>query len=156
MKVYLVQHAEAMSEEQDPERPLNELGREHTGWTASLAAKLGVEVAEIRHSGKTRAEQTAKILGEALSPVEGVVAAEGLAPLDDVEPVAKEIDAASEPIMLVGHLPFMERLAGQLLTGDSRQPVIDFTNAGIVCLERKDGRWQAAWIITPQIADLAS
>ncbi len=156
MRVYLVQHAEAMSEEQDPERPLTDLGRQHAQWTADLAARLNVEIEQIRHSGKTRAEQTAEIIGNALSPTEGVVAVPGLAPLDDVKPVAEELDVASEPVMLVGHLPFMERLAGQLLTGDDRQPVIEFTNAGIVCLEKTDGRWQATWIITPQIAEMPS
>jgi len=68
MKVYLVQHAEAMSEEQNPERPLTELGRQHTRSVADLAARMGVEVEQVRHSGKTRAEQTAEILGEALGP----------------------------------------------------------------------------------------
>lgn len=156
MRVYLVQHAEAMSEQQDPDRPLTDLGRQHTEWSGDLAARLGVEVEQIRHSGKTRARQTAEILGEALSPTGGVVAVSGLAPLDDVEPVAAELDQASRPVMLVGHLPFMERLAGRLLTGDAHQPVIDFNNAGIVCLKKEDKRWQATWIVTPQIAEIRS
>jgi phosphohistidine phosphatase len=156
MKVYLVQHAEAMSEEQDPKRPLTDLGRQHAAWTGNLAARLGVEVEQIRHSGKARAQETAEIMGEVLSPGEGVVATSGLSPLDDVEPVAEDLNEASQPIMLVGHLPFMERLAGYLLTGDDQQPVIDFTNAGIVCLEKQDDHWQASWIITPEIAELES
>jgi phosphohistidine phosphatase len=156
MKVYLVQHAEAMSEEQDPKRPLTDLGRQHAAWTGNLAARLGVEVEQIRHSGKARAQETAEIMGEVLSPGEGVVATSGLSPLDDVEPVAEDLEEASQPIMLVGHLPFMERLAGYLLTGDDQQPVIDFTNAGIVCLEKQDDHWQASWIITPEIAELES
>jgi len=154
MRVYLVQHAEAMSEEQDPNRPLNDLGREHTQWVADVAAELGVEVEQIRHSGKTRARQTAEILGAALVPGDGVVSVSGLSPLDDVAPVAKELDESSQPVMLVGHLPFMERLAGQMTAGDAHKPVIDFTNAGIVCLEKGDGRWQAVWILTPEIAGL--
>jgi phosphohistidine phosphatase len=156
MKVYLVQHAEAMSEEQDPKRPLTDLGRQHAAWTGNLAARLGVEVEQIRHSGKARAQETAEIMGEVLSPGEGVVATSGLSPLDDVEPVAEDLEEASQPIMLVGHLPFMERLAGYLLTGDDQQPVIDFTNAGIVCLEKQDDHWQVSWIITPEIAELES
>jgi len=152
----LVQHAEAMSEEQNPERPLTDLGREHAAWTGNLAARLGVEVEQIRHSGKARAEETAEIMGGALSPRGGVVAVSGLSPLDDVEPVAEDLNGASKPVMLVGHLPFMERLVGYLLTGDAHQPVIDFTNAGIVCLEEQDDHWQASWIITPEIAEIAS
>lgn len=157
MKVYLVQHAEALSEEQDPDRPLSDAGRRHAEQVARVAAELGVEVAEIRHSGKTRARQTAEIMGQALSPPQGVKAISGLSPLDHVGPVAEKLDRASEPVMLVGHLPFMERLAGQLLAGDAHRPVIGFTNAGIVCLERQDdGGWQAIWILTPEIAEVRS
>lgn len=156
MRVYLVQHAEAKSEEQDPDRPLSDLGREHTQRVASLAAYLEVQVAEIRHSGKTRARQTAEILGDVLGPHEGIVAVSGLSPLDDVRPVAEDLAGQDRSLMLVGHLPFMERLAGQLLTGDARQPVIDFTNAGIVCIERKAERWQVTWIITPEMARLVA
>ena len=73
MKVYLVQHAEAKSKEQDPERPLSDLGRRHAGQVARAAGRIGLEVEQIRHSGKTRARQTADIMGEALSPRQGVV-----------------------------------------------------------------------------------
>jgi phosphohistidine phosphatase len=152
MKTYLIQHAEAMSEEQDPNRPLNDLGREHAEAVAAVATRLGVEVGQIRHSGKTRAEQTAEILGQALAPPQGVVAVSGLSPLDDVEPVAQELEQTDQPLMLVGHLPFMERLAGHMLAGDAERAVIDFTNAGIVCLEKEDGPWQAVWILTPEMA----
>ncbi len=50
----------------------------------------------------------------------------------------------------------MERLAGYMLTGDAREPVIDFINAGIVCLEKKDSRWQVIWILTPEMAEIKS
>jgi phosphohistidine phosphatase len=154
MKVYLVQHAEAMSEEQDPERPLTDRGRQQAESTATVAARMGVEVEQIRHSGKTRAMETAEMMGEALSPKEGVVEASGLGPVDDVKPVARELDASAQPVMLVGHLPFMERIAGYLLTGDAEQPVIDFTNAAIVCLAKQKGRWQATWIVTPEVTGI--
>ena len=156
VKVYLVQHGKAMSEEQDPERPLTDLGRQETAWVADVAARLGLEVGQIRHSGRLRAEQTAEILGEALEPADGVVPAPGMSPLDNVEPAAEDLEAASEPMMLVGHLPYVERLAGRLLTGNAGQIVVDFANSGIVCLERKVERWQVVWIITPEIAELKS
>ena len=153
MRIYLVQHAEAKLEEQDPDRSLTDLGRQHAASVAAVAAALDVRVAQIRHSGKARTRQTAEIIGKVVAPQEGVVAASGLAPLDSVVPIAEELERASQPVMLVGHLPFMGRLAGYLLTGDADQDVIDFTNAGIVCLERVDQRWQTVWIITPEIAE---
>jgi phosphohistidine phosphatase len=109
MKVYLVQHGEAKPKSVDPTRPLTERGRREAQHVAAFAERLGLEVRQIRHSGKTRAEQTAAILGEALSPPDGVAAASGLAPLDDVQSVADALAQEPQPVMLVGHLPFLAR-----------------------------------------------
>jgi len=151
MQVYLVQHGEAQPKDVDPNRPLTEGGRHETQRVAALAARLKLNVGQIRHSGKTRAQQTAAILGEALSPPGGVVAAPGLAPKDDVRPVAEALALEARAVMLVGHLPFMARLAGLLLTGDPGRAVIKFRKSGIVCLAREDDGWQVAWFLTPEL-----
>ncbi|MFP3895982.1 MAG: SixA phosphatase family protein [Anaerolineales bacterium] len=91
-KTYLVRHAEAMWAERDPDRPLTAIGRQYAEQMANMATQLGIEVQQIRHSGKARAEQTAEILGDALSPVEGVGAVAGVEPMDDVQPVAEALD----------------------------------------------------------------
>ena len=152
MKVYLVQHGTAEPKSVDPARPLTKQGRADVERVAAYAARLGLEVGQIRHSGKTRAEQTAEALGAALSPSGGVVAASGLAPNDEVQPVANALASESQPLMLVGHLPFLAHLAGLLLAGDADRPVVRFRNGGIVCLVRKEGRWQVAWVLTPEMA----
>jgi phosphohistidine phosphatase len=154
--MYLVQHAEAKSEDEDPQRSLTEKGHRDALAVADMAKRLDLKVKQIRHSGKTRARQTAEVMGAALNPSDGVVEVDGLSPLDDVVPiagpVAKALTEAGEPVMLVGHLPFMERLAGQMTTGDAEQAVVKFHNAGIVCLTHaEDNRWQVSWIITPEI-----
>ncbi len=152
MKVYLVQHGEAEPKSVDPARPLTARGRQEAERVATFAARLGLTLGQIRHSGKTRAEQTATVLGGILSPPGGVVATSGLAPIDEVEPVAEALGGESQSLMLVGHLPFLDRLAGLLLTGDADRSVIQFRNAGIVCLAREEERWLAAWILTPEMA----
>jgi phosphohistidine phosphatase len=155
MKVYLVQHGEAKPKSVDPARSLSERGRQETQRVAAFAERLGLEVRQIRHSGKTRAEQTAAILGEALSPLDGVVAASGLAPLDDVQPVADALAQEPQPVMLVGHLPFMARLTGLLVTGVPDRSVVRFRNGGIVCLahEEEKDTWLVAWVLTPEMAN---
>ena len=152
MKVYLVQHGEAEPKSVDPARPLTQQGRQEVEQVAAFAAQLGLGVAQIRHSGKTRAEQTATILGEALSPPGGVVAVSGLAPKDEVQPIAEALGRESQPVMLVGHLPFLGRLAGLLVSGKPDLPVVQFRNAAIVCLTRAEDRWLVAWILTPEMA----
>jgi phosphohistidine phosphatase len=154
MNVYLVQHGEAEAESVDPARPLTAQGRADVGGVAAAAARLGVDVHQIRHSYKTRAEQTAAILGEALSPPGGVVPAPGLAPRDGVHPVAEMLAHELRPLMLVGHMPFMARLAGLLVAGDADCPVVRFRQGGIVCLVLQDGRWSVDWVLTPEMAAL--
>jgi phosphohistidine phosphatase len=155
MNVYLVQHAEAKSKDVDPERPLSERGWQDAQRVADKAARMGVAVSQVRHSGKPRAQQTADIFGAALSPPGGIVAVKGLRPLDDVEPVANDLDVAVEPVMLVGHLPFMARLVGELVVGDPDETVVAVQKAAIVCLTEVGDSWQVLWILTPEMAATA-
>ncbi len=149
MKLYLVQHGQAESKEVDPEQPLSDRGRQATLLMAELAAKLGLDVQEIRHSGKLRAEQTAAIFGRALSLMGNVAAVSGLNPTDDVQPIADALAREEPNIMLVGHLPFLSRLAGLLVNGDPENSPVDFRNSGVVCLERTADGWQVRWRLTP-------
>jgi phosphohistidine phosphatase len=151
MQVYLVQHGQAVAKDADPTRPLTAQGRQEVEQVAAFAARLGLEVGQIRHSGKARAEQTAAIMGKALAPPEGVVAVSNLAPKDDVAPVAEALARESQPVMLVGHLPFLSRLAGLLVTGNPERPVVQFRNAAIICLTQAEDRWLVAWILTPEM-----
>jgi phosphohistidine phosphatase len=82
VRVYLVQHGEAKSEEEDPDRPLTDRGATEVRRVAGVAAGAGsVMVERIVHSGKTRARQTAAVWGEALGvPIDET---DGLAPRDD-------------------------------------------------------------------------
>ena len=152
MKVYLVQHAEAKPEEVDPDRPLSAKGRDDIEAVAAQAAQMNLTVAEIRHSGKLRAQQTAEILGAALKPDQGVNQASGLGPVDDVHPAAEALDSASAPLVLVGHLPFMARMAGLLVAGNADFPVVKIQNAALICLEKAEQGWQVSWILTPEMA----
>ena len=151
MDLFLVQHGEAKSEAEDPERSLTDRGAEVVRRMAAWAAQVGVKVDQIRHSGKRRAEQTAALLAEQLSPVNGTIAVAGLAPNDDVRPVAEGLQAERGSVMLVGHLPFLSRLASFLLTGDPEAGVIRFRMAGITCLSNQEGTWAVNWVVPPAL-----
>lgn len=151
MEAYLVQHGEAKPEAEDPARPLTDRGREEVRRVAQHAAALGLRVAEIRHSGKVRARQTAEIFAGALSPSHGVREMDGLAPADDPGRAKSEVESAREPLMLVGHLPHLSRLASLLLVGDPGRELIQFRNGAIVCLVKVESRWLLAWILTPEL-----
>lgn len=152
MALYLVQHGKSLSKDIDPDRGLSEEGVADTERIAGVAKGYSVAVSLIRHSGKKRARQTADIFASALQPAGGIRETAGLKPLDDVAALAKEI-GPEEDVMLVGHLPFMERLASHLITGIAEKPVFRFQNSGIVCLERdsETGFWAITWTLMPAI-----
>src|SRR5688500_9788627 len=62
MRLYLVQHGEAVPEQVDPQRPLSEAGRRDVQAMARLLAGAGIRPTRIVHSGKRRAQETAELL----------------------------------------------------------------------------------------------
>lgn len=153
MTLMLVQHGKAASAELDPERGLTAEGRADVERIADVARGYRVRVAAILHSGKTRARQTAEIFADRLGPGIRVAAVDGMDPNDDVVPFAAGLSAADSR-MLVGHLPFMEKLASHLITGSSERPVFKFQNGGIVCLDfnKGNGTWVIKWALMPDIS----
>lgn len=152
MAVYLVQHGLSLPKEQDPLRGLSKEGVADVERIAEVAAGYRVPVDLIRHSGKQRAAQTAEIFARFLSPGHGVEAMDGIKPLDPVEPIGKSLNPTSN-VMLVGHLPFMEKLVCHLTTGHCGHRVFRFQNGGIVCLDRdpEDADWFIKWTLMPHI-----
>ncbi len=151
MELFLVQHAESKPKEEDPDRSLTEAGDADARRMSVWAARAGIKTSQIRHSGKTRAAQTASIMAEGLAPEAGVQATQGINPLDDPTPLAERLRSQQDSLMLVGHLPFLSRLAGALLTAEPERPVVNFENAGIVCLRRTEGEWSLSWAMVPRL-----
>lgn len=150
-RIYMVQHGEATSEDVDPSRPLTQKGREDVEKVRDFIKGLNLEISSIRHSGKRRALQTAEILSQAITPRPDLIHYEGMLPNDPVEPVYKEIKEGREDVMLVGHLPFLSRIASMFLI-EREEETINFHMGGVVCLVGEgDGRFRVDWIIIPEI-----
>jgi len=152
MALYLVQHGKSLPKGRDPEQWLSETGSSETRRIARVAAGYRVAPKRIHHSVKTRARQTAEIFAHALHPKDGVHQIEGIKPMDDVTAIAPGLNP-EDGLMLVGHLPFMSRLAAYLVSGRIEPPVFKFQNSGIVCLDRRpeEKYWQIIWTVMPHI-----
>jgi phosphohistidine phosphatase len=150
VRIYLMQHGEAKAEAEDPERSLTVKGEEETKKMSGAAKKLGIRPSKIYHSGKKRAEQTAGIVSKALglSPELG----QGLNPNDDIRPWDERISKEAEDVMIVGHLPFLEKLASFLVYGDEGSNAVLFRYSAILCLDRTGpGRWAVDWFLKPEM-----
>lgn len=152
MELFLMQHGKAKPGEQDYEKSLTDTGIAESTHMALWSAAREIRVDEIWHSGKKRAAQTAAIVGEKMRPVPEIKTMQGLNPKDDVRLIVPVLEASSHNIMLVGHLPFLGRLAGLLIAGDPDQSLIGFRNSGITCLGRVEKGWEIKWVIIPDLA----
>lgn len=152
MRLYLVQHGQAAAKDVDPARPLTDRGRADVEKVAAFIKPLNLYVSTVWHSGKTRAAQTAELLAAAVRTDNRCLERPGLAPNDDVLPVKDELARAQHDIMIVGHLPFLSKLASLLLADDESAAPVAFQQAGLVCLQRApEKKWQLDWMITPQL-----
>jgi phosphohistidine phosphatase len=152
MALYVVQHGKSLPASEDPDKGLSKAGQLETQRIAEVAAGYRVRVACIRHSGKKRARQTAEIVGQYLSPDQGIEACEGMDPLDDVSTFAKALKLDRQ-VMLVGHLPFLQRLIGLLVGGNPDRLLFKLQNSGIVCLDLVEGvpHPVICWALMPSI-----
>jgi phosphohistidine phosphatase len=152
MALYVVQHGKSLPKTEDPEKGLSSEGKQETERIAGVAKGYGVNVSAIFHSGKKRARETAELFNAVLRPKKGADERSGMNPLDDVHAFSADL-RLDQDIMLVGHLPFLERLIGFLIAGDPDLTVFRLQNSGIVCLApvEQTGRPAIRWALMPAV-----
>ena len=151
MRLYLVQHGKAKSKEEDPERDLSKEGLEEAKRISAAFAEMKPDIHVIWHSGKRRAQHTAEIIAGALDIQNRIMEHTGLAPRDEVSDIRSTLEKTHKNLAIVGHLPHLSHLSSLLLAGNTQRDLIRFRNAGIVCLEKDEGRWRLVWMLTPDI-----
>ena len=152
MKLYLAQHGEALSRQEDPERPLSEQGVQDVRAVAAFLGDSGIRVVRVWHSGKRRAAQTAQILAKTVQAKGRNEGIDGISPNDPVGEFATDADVWDEDTLVVGHLPFMSRLVSLLTTGDADTLLVLYQPGSLVCLERVDAeRWVIIGMIRPDM-----
>lgn len=149
MKLYLVRHGKAQPKEKDPNKSLSTQGRSLTRKTGLFLKEKQFIVDAVWHSPKKRAVETAEIIMQNLS-CEKVEERDDLNPDDPVKKFPKEITSLNKELMIVGHLPFLQKLTSLLLTGKENLDVAEFVNSGVVCLEYEEN-WKILWGVTPKL-----
>ena len=153
MALFLVRHGKSLPKDKDAAKGLSEEGILEIEHIAGVAKKYGVNVSRIMHSEKKRALQTAEIFASAMKPDGGIQEIKGINPLDDVAAFADKIEI-SDNLMLVGHLPFMQRLTSYLITGSIEKSVFKFHNGSILCMDKNSEAaqtWFIKWALMPHL-----
>ncbi len=143
MKCYIAQHGDALSKEDNPGRPLSEDGRDDIHALARQLQHLGIQPKRIYHSGKLRAQQTADIIADRLGCQQMVQALEGIGPNDDAAGFAAKLKKVSVDVLIVSHMPFVQKLCNALLGNEAVD--FHFSPGKLVCLDITDGKVGLDW-----------
>jgi phosphohistidine phosphatase len=151
LKLFIVRHGEAVSEFVDPKRPLSALGRKDVERIAGYLKGRNIQVGGVFHSPKLRAVQTAEIVKAMLGLGCELVTREDMNPGDDISGLLNEILASKRDLMIVGHLPFISKLASQLVLNSPEKECVNFKAGSVALLEKTaNGSWQISWSVTPK------
>jgi len=150
MNLYILQHGDAEPKEIYPERPLSEQGMRDIRVLGMQMQNMGVRLENIVHSGKLRAEQSARLMAETLSVEIKPVQAEGLNPNDDPAVILGAIEQMGDGMMIVSHMPFVSRLCSSLLTG-ANDAEFASTPGTLFCLQKANGKWRLSCMLRPDV-----
>lgn len=162
MLLYLVRHAHADTEEENPQRPLSERGRAQV---RALAAFFGnnhlLAPSHVWHSPLVRARETAGLLFRNLASEAALIETPGLLPEDDPLEMLARLAAVPPAlnVAIVGHQPHLGALATLLMRGKPGPELFVLKKGAVLALERtmhvrrKTGlpRWRVCWHISPEL-----
>lgn len=147
--IYLMRHADAVSDEVNAARPLSQKGRDQVGRVCAALAKCGgVKPAEVWHSSLERSRETAELLARGLGLPAPLVLTAGLEPEDDPARIAVTLRSKKGDLAVVGHEPHLGVLASLMVHGPDRSGVFyPFPKASVLALTPDGKRWRSDWLI---------
>jgi len=156
--LYLMRHglaADPVRGVNDADRALTEEGVRKTTRVAIGLKRLGVELDAVLSSPFRRAEETARLVADIVSPTVAVelypaLSAGAAAPdiLEGLKPARRDTR-----LLLVGHQPDLGELASYLMTGSASLAPLPFKKAAVAAITVTDLPPRAAglleWFLTP-------
>lgn len=146
--LYFAQHGIAHPEDVDPTRSLSEIGIEEVRRVADYLKDHHIVITKIYHSGKFRAQQTARLFSETLA-IDNIAEIDGLNPNDDPALLIKQL--TEDEVLYVGHLPNIAHVVTQLISSDKNKALLKFQNAAVACVEVESSSASLKWFITPSM-----
>lgn len=150
MNLYIMRHGEAAPNAVDSERLLTAYGVESIERLAAYCAQGRLQCSSIWNSPLKRAEQTAVIMHEHLGLKLPREVVSDIQPGGDPDVVRALVEQQRQDLLLVSHLPFVDRLTSLLLSGRSRD-MVHFRPGTIVALEAIAGQWFLSWCLHPKM-----
>jgi phosphohistidine phosphatase len=150
MKLYLVRHGQAVSEEVNPLRPLSHQGLREVKIITKFLRKNNAKISLFYHSGKIRSQQTAELIQHTINRGGRILKKDSLGPEDPIEPLVVTLKSADDDLLIAGHLPYLSYLVARLLTGDPQRGAVTFSTGALAILEKdKNQRWSLSTLVSP-------
>jgi len=148
MTLYLVRHGKARKGGKDRLRPLTARGVRDIKSVAAFLKPLRLRVTEIWHSDRVRAIQTTRIIVRAIGSGK-MIEQSDLGPDDSIIPTVRRSKGALGDLMIVGHQPFLGKLALNLLSVNTRREIIKLATSSVLALNNDEGKWVVQWLLIP-------
>ncbi len=163
MEIYLLRHGEAVQlgasgEAADFDRPLTPEGKRVVRCVARAMRAMQLQFDSILTSPFVRAQQTAEIVAKTLKAQRIVVVANelGSTPAQTTHRALinriRQLKPPPASVLVVGHEPYLSRLAAVLLSGDAAT-AIELKKAGLCKLSLESLRYgrcaRLEWLLTP-------
>ena len=168
MNLYLLRHGLASDPGEhglpkdlpDAERPLSAKGKQKLWRITGAMRALELKFDAVVSSPLLRARQTAQIVAEAFELRRKLILTDDLAPAGDPKALLDQLNKLgprAKNILLVGHEPYLSRLIGLLMAGNTTA-AIDLKKGGLAKLEVEQLRFarcaELAWLLTPKQLEL--
>lgn len=155
MRLYFLRHAHAEDThpQGDHHRALTDHGRRAARNAAQVIARLGIAPVKIYTSPRTRAHQTAAIVGEALgiAPQVSEEVNFGFSP-DAVARLISDPAHGDADALFVGHEPTFSQTIGAICGG-----VVQMKKSGLARIDlyqRSPLRGELVWLVTPKLFEV--
>ena len=150
MKLYLMRHGEALPSNKDPQRGLTDDGKLKIEQLANHLQQQKMKFSHVYHSDRKRAQQTAEIMTNAISPNIEPALLQNITPNDDPVLILEKINSWNEDTLVTSHLPFVPDLISLLTGQDIYTSSISFKTGTVVCLEKgNNATWSISWATSP-------
>jgi phosphohistidine phosphatase len=162
MNLYILRHGVAVAKDDpafasDSERPLTKKGIKKFRKAARGIERLGISFDAILSSPLVRARQTADIVAAILGQESLVEEIPALAPDSSPEQLLSELSSVEdkEHVLLVGHEPFLGKLAAFLLSGKNDSDLLIPLRKGGICRIEINAvpptqAGEMHWLLTPK------
>lgn len=157
MELIIVRHGEAELAFNDDNRHLTENGKEEVESVGRFLSSIGAQPEYIFHSNKARSIESAMRISKTYGNNVKLELEKGIGPEGDIFNIIDILTLAKYCAVIVGHIPFIERLTSYLLFQDPQRNLFDFDTGSVVCLknirevdfERVANGWRIEWFLKP-------